>query len=200
MPPAPDLLSRLRRAARGLGRPIPRLTFFTLAALFASWTLLATAPLLNEFRDAHVLSHYEHVAVDTVLRYHQVPLWDPYYCGGLYLLGSPQARFASPTFLLSLLGGEARGEALAMFLLFIVGLEGTFRYARSRGASAFASALCAPLFALSGVFAVAPSLGWVNFFGFQLLPWAALGVRKAVRGEVLGVLIATGSLAWCVGF
>jgi hypothetical protein len=129
-----------------------------------------------------------------------VPLWDPYYCGGLYLLGSPQARFASPTFLLSLLGGEARGEALAMFLLFIVGLEGTFRYVRSRRASALASVLSAPLFALSGVFAVAPSLGWVNFFGFELLPWAALGVRKAVRGELWGVAVAGGALAWCVGF
>jgi hypothetical protein len=185
---------------RALSRPPVRLSFFCLTALLAAWPLLATAPLLNEFRDAHVLSHYERVAVDTLLRYHQLPLWDPYYCGGLYLLGSPQARFASPTFLFSLLAGEARGEALTMFFFFIVGLEGTFRYARSRGATAFASAITAPLFALSGIFAAAPSLGWVNFFGFQLLPWSVLGVRKAVRGEREGVVIAAVSLAWCVGF
>jgi hypothetical protein len=185
---------------RALGRPAPRMAFFALVALLAAWPLLSTAPLLNEFRDAHVLSHYERVAVDTVLHHHQVPLWDPYYCGGLYLLGSPQARFASPTFLLSLLFGESRGEGITVFFLFIVGLEGAFRYARSRRASASASALCAPIFALSGLFAVAPSLGWINFFGFQILPWAALGVRQAVRGDRRGILVATVSLAWCVGF
>ena len=54
--------------------------------------------------------------------------------------------------------------------------------------------------ALSGVFATAPSLGWVNFFSFQLLPWSALGVRRALRGDPWGVVIAAASLGWCVGF
>jgi hypothetical protein len=189
-----------RHLLRAVGRPGPRLALFALLALAATWPLLATAPLLNEFRDAQVLSHYEQTAVDTILRYHQLPLWDPYYCGGLYLLGSPQARFASPTLLLSLLFGEHRGEALAAFAMLIVGLEGAFRYVRSRGASGFAAVLVAPLFALSGVFATAPSLGWVNFFSFQLLPWSALGVRRALRGDPWGVVIAAASLGWCVGF
>ena len=50
-------------------------------ALVAAWPLLATAAQLNEFRDAHVLAHYEIAARDSVLRWHQMPLWDPYYCG-----------------------------------------------------------------------------------------------------------------------
>ena len=197
MPATRHLLRRLERAA---SRSSARLAAFALLALVATWPLLSTGAALNEFRDAHVLAHYEQVARETLLRYHQVPLWDPFYCGGMYLLGTPQSRFASPTLLLTLLFGEGRGEALAAFSMMVVGLEGAFRYARSRRASPLGAALAAPVFALSGVFAGVPSLGWVNFFGFELLPWAAYGVRLALRGRPLGYVFAAVALAWCVGF
>jgi hypothetical protein len=181
-------------------RPPRRLAAFAVLALVVAWPLLSTASAMNEFRDAHVLAHYESVARDTILRWHQAPLWDPYYCGGMYLLGTPQARFVSPSFLLTLLFGEPRGEALTAFAMLIVGLEGAFLYARSRGATAFASLVTAPVFALSGIFAMAPALGWVNFFGFELLPWIALGIRRAFARDVRGALVAAVAMAWCIGF
>lgn len=202
MPSARDLLrpAAVYRALRLAASRLPwRLAVFGSLALSASLSLLATAPALNEFRDAMVLGHYETVARDAILRWHQAPLWDPYYCGGMYLLGTPQARFASPTFLLTLLFGEQRGEALAAFAMMTLGLEGAFRYARSRGASSFASMLAAPVFALSGIFAVSPSLGWIGFFGFELLPWISLGVRRSLRREVGGVVVSAVAMAWCVG-
>lgn len=203
MPAARHLLSRLPavyRAARGVARRTPlRLALFAAAAFCAAYVLLATAPALNEFRDAHVLGHYETAAREAILRWHQMPLWDPYYCGGMYLLGTPQARFAAPTFLLTLLFGEPRGEALTAFAMMIVGLEGAFRYARARGASSLGALLASPVFALSGIFALSPGLGWIGFFGFELLPWIALGVRRALKREVRGILIAAGAMAWCVG-
>jgi hypothetical protein len=199
MPSARDLLKVVRAARVGPPRLPIRLAVFAVLALWATYPLLATAPALNEFRDAHVLGHYETVARDAILRWHQAPLWDPYYCGGMYLLGTPQARFASPTFLLTLLFGEARGEALAAFAMILVGLEGTYRYARSRGAGSVASLLAAPVFALSGIFALSPSLGWISFFSFELLPWIALGVRRALRREVSGVVLSAVAMAWCVG-
>ena len=201
-----DLLASSRffaifvRCSRALGRVAgcapSRLAAFALLALLASWTLLSTAPALNDFRDAHVLAHYEQSAADAVARYHQAPLWDPFYCGGMYLLGTPQARFASPTFALTLLFGEARGAALTAFFMMLLGLEGAYRYARARGAGATGAALSAPIFALSGVFAMAPGLGWFNFFGFELLPWIALGVHTALRGSRRGLAIAAVSIAW----
>jgi hypothetical protein len=204
MSPARHLLSLLRisyRTARYVASATPlRLALFGVLALVAAWPLLATASALNEFRDAHVLGHYESAAREAVLRWHQAPLWDPYYCGGMYLLGTPQARFVSPTFLLTLVFGEPRGEALTAFAMMLVGLEGTFRYARDRGATRFGALLAAPIFALSGIFATSPALGWVSFFGFELLPWAALGVRWALAGRTAGVVIAAVAAAWCVGF
>jgi hypothetical protein len=177
-----------------------RLGAFALLALVTAWPVLATAASMNDFRDAQVLAHYESAARESVVKWKELPLWDPYYCGGMYLLGTPQSRFVSPTFLLTLLFGEARGEALAVFAMIVVGLEGTFRYARSRGATAFGAMLAAPVFALSGLFAVAASLGWVGFYGFELLPWIALGARQALEGSRIGVVILALAAAFCIGF
>lgn len=196
----PALLGGAYRAGRAAAARMPwRLAVFAAVALCASWALLSTAPALNEFRDAHVLAHYETAARESLVRWHQMPLWDPWYCGGMYLLGTPQARFVSPTFLLTLLLGERRAEAVTVFAMIVVGLEGAYRYARSRGATGFGALLAAPIFALSGVFAVSPGLGWIGFFSFELLPWIALGVRRALRRELAGVLVAAGAMAWCIG-
>ncbi|HSS40003.1 MAG TPA: hypothetical protein VLT58_14645 [Polyangia bacterium] len=173
---------------------------FTVIALAVTWPVLATAGWMNMFRDAQVLYAYERDAAWSVLHFGSPPLWDPYYCGGLYALGTPQSRFASPTFLLSVLFGPARGEALTIFAMVILGLEGTFRYVRLRAAGAWASMLAAPVFAMSGVFIASPFLGWTNFFGFELVPWALLFLRRAVRRETSAAVWAAAFSAWIVGF
>ncbi len=204
MSPARRLLSVLVALYRFVRRVacdgVARTVFFGLLALLAAWPLLSTAASLNDFRDAHVLSQYEAVARESLVRWHQAPLWDPYYCGGMYLLGAPQARFVSPTFLLTLVFGENRAESLTAFAMMMVGLEGAFRYMRHRGATRFGAILAAPVFALSGIFAVSPALGWINFFGFELLPWIAFGVRLALAREWRGAVTLALATAWCIGF
>lgn len=187
--------------ARAATRTPLRLAFFAAVALACTWPLLSTAASLNSFRDEHPLVQYEESARRTVVDYGEVPLWDPYYCGGLDGLGTPQSRFVSPTFLLTLAFGTIRAEAIVAFLMIFLGLEGTYRYSRSRRGSHLGSTLAAPLYAISGMFAMAPALGWFQFFGYELLPWAAFGLRIAMlRGSRAGVAICAGSLAWMVGF
>lgn len=214
MSTAPDLLTpkspRARLEASGLealrtlgqvmGSPLGRTAYFLLISLITVWPLLSTAGSMNSFRDEQALLPYEEAARRTVVEFHQLPLWNPYYCGGMDGLGTPQSRFAAPTFLLTLIFGTLRGQALAAFLMFYLGLEGTFRYARSRGATHLGAALAAPMFALSGYFANSIALGWYQFFGFELIPWAAYGLRRAIRGERRGVALVALSLAWIVGF
>ncbi|MBP9114554.1 MAG: hypothetical protein KBF88_17185, partial [Polyangiaceae bacterium] len=112
----------------------------------------------------------------------------------------PQSHFLAPSFLFTLLFGTLRGEAITAMLMVLVGLEGTYRYLRSRKATPFASLLSAPVFALSGIFAVAPALGWINFFGFELLPWAAFSARQILRGRPLYALVFGVAIAWMIGF
>lgn len=196
--------TRLARARHRLERvgnvTAVRVLLFALLALAACWVGLRHAGQMNLYRDAQVLTAYEDAARRTLLRYGEIPLWNPYYCGGMYGLGSPQARFASPTFLLTLLFGTLRAEPLIVFAMMLVGLEGTFRYARSHGGSALGAMVAAPVFALSGHFAFSAALGWTNFMGFELLPWVLLGFRRAAFGEAKGAAIAALSLAWIVGF
>jgi len=191
------LHDKLDTAVRRLGF---RLAVFAALSLVITWPLLSSAPAMNFFRDAQVLMSYEDAAVRSVVQYLQLPLWDPYYCGGIYALGTPQSRFVSPTFLLSLLFGPLRAEPVTIFFMLIIGLEGAYRYGASRGASALGAFLAAPVFAASGVFAAAPPLGWINFFGFELVPWVLVGVRRAVRGDPRGIVIGATALAWTVGF
>ncbi len=201
MPAASDLLRRLADAAERASRSLPRrLAGFSALALSATWMSLRRAAEMNTFRDAQVLLQYEDVARRTVLHYGQVPLWDPYYCGGMDLLGTPQSHFASPTFLLTLLFGTLRAEPLIAFAMIVLGLEGAYRYARSHGAPSLGAAVAAPIFAMSGGFAFAGALSWTNFYGFELLPWVALGVRGALGGARSGVVLAACSMAFIVGF
>ncbi|WP_394836140.1 hypothetical protein LVJ94_04440 [Pendulispora rubella] len=202
MSTAPDsLMSRLdallREAGQKAARTPFRLFFFACVALACTWPLLRTAGAFNAYRD---WLPYEETARRTVVEYGQLPLWDPYYCGGLDLLGTPQSRYVSPTFLLSLLVGTLRAEALVPFVMILLGLEGTYRYARSRAASHLGATLAAPIYAASGLFAFSPALTWTNFFGFELVPWAVLGVRRAMRGSLAGVAITAVAFAWMMGF
>jgi hypothetical protein len=205
VPTAPNSLKQtadqaIALLARGAARTPVRLFVFAVVALVATWPLLASAGSLNGYRDSHPLVQYEESARRTIIEFGQLPLWDPYYCGGMDGLGTPQSRFVSPTFLLTLVFGTLRAEPMVAFFMILLGLEGTYRYTRSRGATNLGATLAAPMFALSGIFAVAPALGWYNFFGFELLPWAAFGLRRAFTGSRTGVAICAGALAWMVGF
>lgn len=204
MPATPPLLGMLQQAHEALrrvcARPSIRFGWFALLALLATWPLLSTAGGLNDFRDAHVLLQYEESARRTVTEFGQLPLWNPYYCGGMYGWGTPQSRFASPTFLLTVLFGPVRAESLIAFLMVLLGSEGAFRYLRARGARSVGALLGAPTFSLSGIFACSPALGWTNFFSFALLPWAAYGARRALRGSPAGSVITAAAFAWMVGF
>ncbi len=184
-----------------LARHLPlRLAFFcVLAALFV-WPVLSQAAQMNEFRDVHHLFLYERSAIDTIRRYGELPLWNPYYCGGLDGVGAPQSRFTSPTLLLGLLFGAERAEILTVFFFVIVGMEGMYRWLRLRVTEPLAALVVAPVFALSGQYAVAYHRGWIQFMGFELVPWILLGVTLAARRRPSGIAIASIAFATMLGF
>lgn len=192
-----ELLTWLRRAAHATPS---RLSFFAISALVLVWPILPHAAELNEFRDGQVLFNYEDVAVRTVRNWLELPLWNPYYCGGLYALGTPQSRFAAPPFLLSLLFGPLRAAPLIAMAMGVLGMEGFYRFARMRTASALGPALVAPLFAGNGFFAFSFFHGWLNFYGFELLPWVLFGIDLSLRGRRAGAVYVAGAFAFIVGF
>jgi hypothetical protein len=177
-----------------------RAALFSSLAVWAKWPILRHAALLNDFRDAHYFTLFEEAARLSVVKFHELPLWNPYYCGGEPGLGTPSAWFVSPTFVLTLLFGALTGDALITVVMTVIGLEGTFRYLRLRGAGSLASMMAAPVFAFSGLFAHAMYMGWTNFLGFELVPLALYGIHLALGGSRRGVVIAGLTIAWMIGF
>ncbi len=177
-----------------------RLAVFALLAAALVWPILPDAARINEFRDVHHLFLYEKSAIDTIRHFHELPLWNPYYCGGFDAVGAPQTRFVSPTLLLGLWFGAERAEILTVFFFVIIGMEGTYRWLRLRTPDPAAAFLVAPIFALSGQFAVAYFRGWIQFYGFELAPWILYGITLAARRRVAGVAIASIAFAIMVGF
>jgi hypothetical protein len=188
------VISRLARQATF------RFAFFTVLATVLVWPILPDAARLNEFRDVHHLLLYERSAIDTIKRFGELPLWNPYYCGGFDAVGAPQTRFVSPTLLLGLLFGAQRAEILTVFLLSIAGMEGMYRWLRLRVDQPLAAMIVAPVFALSGHFAVAHFRGWTQFFGFELVPWILYGITLAARRRSAGMAIASIAFAMLLGF
>jgi hypothetical protein len=185
------------RLARHVGI---RLAFFTVLAAVVVWPILQDAARLNEFRDVHILLLYERAAIDTILRYGELPLWNPYFCGGFDAIAAPQTRIVSPTLLLGLLFGANRAEILTVFFFLVVGMEGTYRWLRLRVTEPVAALVIAPVFALSGQYTVAYHRGWIQFFGFELVPWILLGVTLAARRRWSGLPIAAIAFGMMIGF
>ena len=58
----------------------------------------------------------------SVVWFHQVPLWNPWTCGGQVYLANPQSLVAQPTFVLPLLFGTALGTKLLLVAYFFFAL------------------------------------------------------------------------------
>ncbi|MFP2933079.1 hypothetical protein ACLESO_49610 [Pyxidicoccus sp. 3LG] len=196
-PPSRRLLHTVHRLA---SLTSVRLALFGVLALVACWRPLTLAGGLNDFRDAHLLNAYEDAGARTVTRYGQLPLWNPWSCGGQYALGSPQTRVASPTLVLSAVLGPRRAEPVVLWAFLVLGMEGFFRYARRRAGSALGALAAAPLFGLAGFTALSWSIGWLNFAGFLLMPWLLLGARRAAEGRMSGAVLVAGIFAFLLGF
>ena len=147
--------------------------------------------------DEHYFFAHDDAARVTMVDFHQLPAWNPYYCGGIPLAANPQDEALSPDAILRVAFGTALGRHLAIILFIVLGLEGTFRLARRHGASAIASAVAAVGFAASGRFYFMIEFGWINMFGFQLLPWVVLGFEEgAGRGAWRWRVLGGAFLAW----
>src|SRR5678815_4605872 len=82
---------------------------------------------LADWMDDHQFVAWEESDRMTLLRFHQLPAWNPYWCGGTVAIAAPEDPFLSPDFLLRLIYGVANGRRLTVLLLVVLGFEGMYR-------------------------------------------------------------------------
>jgi hypothetical protein len=133
----------------------------------------------------------------SLLWYHQLPLWNPYGCGGEVLLANPQSEVAAPTMLLPLIFGTALGVKLVLVFYLFCAFDGMYRLARDHQLSIAASWLAAVLFGTNGWMAIHLMSGHSNFASAGLFPYLVLFYRRG--REDLAWAIPLGAVAaWIV--
>ncbi|MBD3388493.1 MAG: hypothetical protein GF416_05425 [Candidatus Altiarchaeales archaeon] len=109
-------------------------------------------------------------AKNTIVKYHQFPLWNPYICGGNVQLAYPQPGFLSPYLITLLVFDVAHGIKINLALYFITGVIGCYLLSRKMGLGAYSTLLFSMTFVLSGYFAHRINQGHVPTLIIVYLP------------------------------
>lgn len=129
--------------------------------------------------DQHLM--YNGVPKQTILKFNQFPLWNPYYCGGNAMLANPQSSFLNPLFISVLIFGEVLGLKLLILFYLVIGLFGMFLLSRKLGISMISSYLSSFVFMLSGLYAMHLSVGHTVWVQMALIPYVFLFYLKSLK-------------------
>jgi hypothetical protein len=144
------------------------------------------------------------VAYITVAQFHQLPLWNPYKCGGMGMLANPQSRFLSPFFLLHLIFKPTIGLHLEVMLHLAVMWAGCYVMARALNLSPLAAVAAAVTFCGSSWFSMHLGEGQIVMLPFAYLPWLIaimlIGldtpsrIPAVIAGAVLALIVFEGGV------
>lgn len=118
-----------------------------------------------------------------ILEHHQLPLWNPYYCGGAPHFASPQSGTLSPFTLPELLFGIRVGYRLAYTLGLLSALLCLRAYARKLGLSPLASTVAGAGYSVCGAFAQHMGGGHWVWIPFAFYPLMLRSLHLALDGR-----------------
>lgn len=166
----------------------PKINFHIIAiALFLIMAAVSTMPIFTSkgwgVADWDQFLFYAEAGRKSIVEFHQMPLWSPYFCGGNILLANPQSQHLSPSFLLTIIFGAMAGMKIRVALFAFIGLLGMYVFARGQKLSNAACVLAAVVFQLSGTCVAYTAAGqqWIQPLAF--LPWALFCLDRARCGR-----------------
>lgn len=127
---------------------------------------------------------------ETILRYGQFPLWNPYSLGGYPLWANPQAGFLSPTYLLHLLFGPVVGMKLDIVVHMAIGMIGMWLLARHLAMGRVSSFLPPVLYLMSGWYPLHLIAGHAWMLPATYIPFAVLFFLRCLERPREAVLVA----------
>jgi len=133
-------------------------------------------------------------ARESLLRFHQLPFWDPYFCGGVSLLDFPETMMFSP-FFPPILAFGLFGIRIATFFSTLAGMFGFYLLSRHFKFGAASSYLPPIVFFLNTQFQNRLQFGGFSVvFTMAFVPWVLLTYLKA-QDNVRFLPLASLSLA-----
>jgi len=131
------------------------------------------------------------VAVHSLRHFHQLPLWNPYECGGMPLLAHPSSQILTPLFALPILLGPFVGLNLQIPAHLAIAWSGGYVLGRMLGMGPLGRLTCASIFPASSWFYLHIGVGHLNFLPTAYLPWVAAAVLEGcIRRSLLPWIMA----------
>ena len=166
-------------------------------SVLAWWPMLASYPLTQNYDGQYWQAFVEAVRM-SLLRHHELPLWNPYECGGVPLWDHPEGIAASPLLWMTLPLGATRALHAWYVVHSALGFLCMWLLARRElGLSPTASLLAGTLWAFCGFHQQHLANGHVGFVGFLYFPLALLLWRRAEVDARCSVALG-GLVAWMV--
>ncbi len=164
-------------ARKRLGALLP---FLILAAATALYAIPLFQNLSNwGTHDWDQFTFWHAVPRETMLRYFQFPLWNPYSNGGNVMLAMPHSSFLSPQYLLVLLAGPVAGLKLQWAGAVLLGMLGMHTLSAHLGMGRISRFLPPLVFMLSSLYSLHLREGHVEWTVLGLVPWTYLFVLKS---------------------
>ena len=116
---------------------------------------------------------------DTIFRYHQFPLWNPYANGGSVLLAHPHSSFLSPFYIFVLLFGVIIGLKLQIVIHLFIGMLGMFLLSKQIGLNKYSCYVPPLVFMLSSIYPLHMTEGHAGWLPMAFLPWAIWALLKS---------------------
>ncbi len=172
-----------------------RLALWIALGVWFMGTWLSEPYLMGRGQDWAYFVHHATVATRSWTEYGQVPMWNPWFCGGIPALANIQTDALSPDLLLTLPFDQPVASALRLLLFIVIGLEGAWQYARHHGVHGWGAIIAAAAFMFSGRFMMIFWDGHLPFFGFALAPWVFYGLERSYERLRWGLVSAV-ALTW----
>jgi len=129
---------------------------------------------------------------ETILKYHQFPLWNPYSSGGSAIFARPHSSFLSPFYIFVLIFGPIIGLKLQIIIHLLLGMFGVFLFCKYIGIKEYSAYLPPFIYMLSSFYSVHIAEGHVERFTMAFLPWFFLFYFKSLRNfkYIIGSIIS----------
>jgi hypothetical protein len=184
--------SRWRRIARSEAWRVAGASLVFGAAF--SYPMLLRLFQLSEHNDWDLQMEFNWSPYYTLVHFHQIPLWDPWKCGGMAMLGNPQSLFFTPLFMLHLVLGPMVGAHLSVTVHLGIAWAGGYMLARTLGLGPLAAATAATVYPASSWFPLHVGEGHLTLMGFVYLPWLLALMVAAGQRAFAPCAIAAGAL------
>lgn len=113
-------------------------------------------------------------ARNTIVNYGQAPLWNPYRCGGVPVIGEPESDIVSPFLPFLIVFGPLFGYLMFFLVNLLVGCIGFYKVGRYYRLSPLASVLIGETYMVSGLYIFPFFAGMTNFIAIGFLPFVIL--------------------------